>query len=485
MSEKTNSLASKLSKSIIESPYYDSDANEDDILKGLLGVIDGMSDDEVKEYIFTNGQYYKQMIPAALKDIPQLRTLVYSEPSWGEKPSSYSKLFGLEDVSEEDFLRNFDNIPYDQIEFVAESKGLNPKTLMKDIREKQVQQLRKDVAEGYGEDFVGKVRNKAANLFFPNIVEGAVMEGRDPTKEEIWQDVGTNIAYAVPWNRLPGTGKLINTAKNAAAPTVQEVLNEALAEEDKNRDLGEHATGVGIGTAINAVTPYILKRAFAKTARFLGGEEKGKVAESAKEQVKKELDAVAKKEQELKRVKQKFIDVGGDNSKMTPKESATMDNFEQTLKDVERMKDPTIRLSMEIAAQNGKSFGEKVSNLDKNTRNWFYDLPDWKQFSIQQNVERQFPNTFDAPGNMSRAILNSSTVDGAESWGTNKFGDFLYKDDPTKMPFGIGRGIKALGLSEGKEDKERREVQERKEKAKKQAEKKYKGKLTRKSLEGE
>lgn len=239
----------------------------------LADAIDNLqSDKDVKEYIWANRGYFDKTIDAAaLKDAPNFRSVVY-----GQMPSSEVQLdkeFG------KDWDKDFVNIPYNKIAYVAEQHGIDPKELNKQMAVIATQNERYRIA--HGEDLGGWFDSPASfahNLggaamsLFGRRAQEAIARGEEPSYKDMALDAGESALYAVPYgNALKGvkvggkvgaalTGKAAQTAlTNTVAPVVTEAADAALYSDDNPR--GDFSMqDVGTGVATNYAAPWVLKR---------------------------------------------------------------------------------------------------------------------------------------------------------------------------------------------------------------------------------
>ena len=454
---KISDRIDKLLESGVEDP--------NNILGGLADKSEQMTPQEFHEYLYSSAPYFKQMLGASLDDLPEVKALLLTEPQWGVKPESYAKLFG-KDMSEEDFLRNVDKLPTDEMKYIADAHGIDFKDMMEDIRERQTAQLRKDIAEGYGEDWKEKIKNWAANLVAPQSMK-AVYEGRDPSTGEVVGDLVTNASYVVPWGRSINNPLLKGVMDNAFAPAVAEATDVLVGDEDKSAI--ERLANIGTGTLVNFTTPRVLGHYMAKvpggeyvannmtqkSAKELANETKRAMSKEASltrsallKSGKGDVRNMTKAEYNIhKQIKpQKVLYKNGDLVVMTgAKEVATSPIMDNKM--------------YEIAKQPGNTFNQKLSKADKETKEWFNKLPDRVKNVFTEQTLNAYGNTFGAGG---------GTLGDITSYTTNKVGDWLYDGDISKVR-GVGSIANKLGWVESKEEKERRLRQEKLERNKQKA----------------
>ena len=465
-------LSNKLRKAIEKA--HKEFGYKDDKLSGLYDTIENMDDEELKEYIYTNAQYFKQNIPGPVNDIPELKTLVNVEPNWGVESKEYSKLFGNEDVTEEEFLRDFDKIPYSTVEYVAEQHGMNPKKLEKAIREKQIEQNRADIANSYGEGRLGKAAGFITRTMFPNMVEGAVKEGRDPNLNEMAVDVGSNILYAVPWSKVVGgTGKVANVVANSIAPAASEGLDAMFSDKDKTAT--ERLSNVGVGTLINAATPWALKRYGSRVARLFGeGAERGAdkagkffSTKTAKDIVNEQNRVSQEALKEFEKAQKKYVKTGDINS-LSPREKEVLYNADNLADLLYTNPSPEAAAAREIASQPGQDFNTKLKRSSSETREMINEMKksNPRQYNaFVKDVETNWKPTFETS-----PIADANNILG--SYATNKTGDILYADRPESIPM-VGPVLSKAGIVESKKEKERQERIKQRKKNKEEALQRY------------
>lgn len=441
-------LADKLRKAIEDSGM------EDDVLAGVYDAVEKMSDKDVQEYLYSSAPYFKQMIPMAVNEIEPLRQMILTEPQWGVMPESYAKLFGKQNMTEEEFLRNVDKIPFDEMQYIAETKGLDFKEMLEDIRQRQTAQLRKDIAEGYGESLGGKIANKITNLVAPKSMQ-AVYEGRDPSTGEKLGDIATNISYAVPWGKAVNNPLTKAILGNVTAPVIAEGVDVAVGDEDKT--VGERLANIGTGAAINFTTPRILSGVIGKIP---GGQA---IAQKMEQKTAKELaneTQRAMKEQATV-TKSALLKAGkGKVGDMTAAEYQTVKEVapQKLLSNKNGIKvstgakevitsSKTQDKMLEIASQPGKTFNTKLNHTSKETQTWFNKKPKKLRNQIISQTQEQYGKAFNGAGDLWGMGSN---------YGTNKFGDWFFEGDLSKMR-GVGPMLVKAGIVESEAERKRRE----------------------------
>lgn len=281
----------------------------DDILAKLYDDIEGMDDQTLSNYLYTNRKYFQNQIPMAIEEIPVLQETLYTKPTYKGKNIDFKKMFNDENV-----LDNIDKYSMKDIEYVAKKNGLDGKELLSMLYNAKTEQDRYNVAHG-GEwkDILDKEKYKSLTenpivdnllglgmtMFAPRSQE-AIARGETPEAKDIALDVGEQALYAMPWNRAIGglgkVGKVVtNIAGNAITPITTEVA-DAIAYDDENNPRSDFSLAdVATGTTVNTATPWIIHGVGRKLDRYTGGKFGKTFAELAEGESAGE---VAKREQD-------------------------------------------------------------------------------------------------------------------------------------------------------------------------------------------
>lgn len=217
----------------------------------LYDVIDQIeSDVDVANYISSGKGYYPKMMSSKdLEGMPEFRKALYSELKTGEV--DLNKEFG------KDWYKHYEQIPSDQIKFVADKQGVDYGKLVKEMGEQATKKRRYDIAHD------GTISGYITEFVAPRAVE-AVERGESPSKKDVALDVGQNALYAMPWMRALGTGGSVglNVAKgvaaNAATPAIMETA-DAIAYDDDNPRGNWSGTDVATASMVNATTPWLIR----------------------------------------------------------------------------------------------------------------------------------------------------------------------------------------------------------------------------------
>ena len=125
----------------------------------------------------------------------------------------------------EDWYNKFEEIPYQEIKYVADKQGVNPKDLINKMGEEATKLRRYDIAHGNIPDatIMDKVGSVAMSLFGRRQQE-AIERGEDPKLRDYTGDVGEQVLSFAPLgtiarglNASSKIGKLLTMASNGAS----------------------------------------------------------------------------------------------------------------------------------------------------------------------------------------------------------------------------------------------------------------------------
>lgn len=236
----------------------------------LARQIDQIDNDvDVANYINSSKKYFTQTMPSKdLDGMPKFSQALFGELKTGKV--DYDKEFG------KDWYNKFEQIPYQEIKFVADKQGVNPAELNHKMAEEATKLRRQDIALGKDGDKLDRVAGFITNMVFPRGTE-AVARGEEPTAKDYIGDIGQNVLYATPWGGVArglgatskvGGALLRGAASNATAPFASEVYDSAVYDEENPR--GNFSVGdVAGGTATNIITPAILRGTVGRASRFV------------------------------------------------------------------------------------------------------------------------------------------------------------------------------------------------------------------------
>ena len=238
--------------------------------RDLYNQIDQIDNDvDVANYINSSKNYFTQtMTNKDLEGMPTFSQALFGKLKTGKV--DYDKEFG------EDWYNKFEEIPYQEIQYVADKQGVNPKDLINKMGEESTKLRRQDISLGKDGDKLDRAAGFLTNMVFPRGTE-AVARGKEPSREDYIGDIGQNVLYATPWGGiargLGATSKVGGTlirgvASNVTAPLATEVYDTAVYDKDNPR--GNFSVGdVAGGTATNIITPEILRFGASRTGRYI------------------------------------------------------------------------------------------------------------------------------------------------------------------------------------------------------------------------
>lgn len=230
--------------------------------RDLYNEIDKIDNDvDVANYINAAKHYFSQTMSS--KDLEGMPT--FSQALFGELKTGkvdYAKEFG------EDWHNKFEEIPYQEIKYVADKQGVNPKDLILNMGEEATKKRRDEISTGDNPDarFIDKVGGTALSLFGRRQQE-AIARGEDPKLRDYAGDIGEQAAYFVPYGTIAKgmgaaskLGKVLTLGANAVVPAASETY-DTMAYDDTNPRGDFSISDVAAGTATNAVAPWVVKGA--------------------------------------------------------------------------------------------------------------------------------------------------------------------------------------------------------------------------------
>lgn len=368
-------LSSKLIEQIKSSGYKDLP-----LLQGMTKQIKDMSDKDVKEYIYNQRQFLNQMLPGkAIESIPDLQEYMTIQPDYGVKNTNYAKMF-----NDDEILDKLNEIPFRDIDYIARKNGMTGKELLNDMSEAKIAKDREAIAHGrwrtdasIPENIANEVGGTLLTLFGRRQQE-AIERGEEPELKDIAGDVGEQLAYMAPVGRIAGpvakvaariprigqsASKIASTAanvgSNAIVPTASELYDTMVYDNENPRGEFSIADAL-VGTGVNTVTPYALRRAGSAVGRVTGSKDIqktwGELAEG------KTADEI------IKEIQNKYKGVkiqDADN----PNVSAEVRRRAQELKsiiaadpDLEKTLTQAQPIVFDIAKEPGKTLGEKAKS---------------------------------------------------------------------------------------------------------------------------
>lgn len=228
--------------------------------RDLYNQIDQIDNDvDVANYINSSKKYFTQtMSNKDLEGMPTFSQALFGELKTGKV--DYDKEFG------EDWYNKFEEIPYQEIKFVSDKQGVNPKDLINKMGEEATKLRRQDIAHGNNTDatIMDKVGSVAMSLFGRRQQE-AIERGEDPKLRDYAGDVGEQVLSFAPLgtiarglNASSKIGKLLTMASNGAVPLASESF-DTIAYDDSNPRGKFSGADVISGGVNNAVAPLAIK----------------------------------------------------------------------------------------------------------------------------------------------------------------------------------------------------------------------------------
>ncbi len=228
--------------------------------KDLYNVIDKIdNDNDVANYISSAKHYFTTtMSNKDLEGMPTFRSALFGKLKTGKV--NLANEFG------EDWYNNYESIPYQEIKYVADKNGKDPKELIREMGREATKLRRQDIASGNNPDasFMDKVGGKALSLFGRRQQE-AIARGEDPKLRDYAGDIGEQALYFAPYGAIAKgisagskIGKVLTLGSNAVAPLASESY-DTIAYDDSNPRGDFSLSDVAAGTATNAVAPWLIK----------------------------------------------------------------------------------------------------------------------------------------------------------------------------------------------------------------------------------
>ena len=214
---------------------------------------------DVANYINAAKHHFTQTMSS--KDLEGMPT--FSQALFGELKTGkvdYAKEFG------NDWYNKFEEIPYQEIKFVADKQGVNPTDLTHQMADTATKLRRQDISLGKDGDKLDRAAGFVTNMVFPRGTEAAA-RGEAPSKWDIGGDIGQNVLYATPWGGIArglgatskvGGALIRGAASNVTAPLASEVYDTAVYDDENPRGNFSVADVAG-GALTNVVTPELVR----------------------------------------------------------------------------------------------------------------------------------------------------------------------------------------------------------------------------------
>ena len=230
--------------------------------RDLYNQIDQIDNDvDVANYINSSKKYFTQTM--SNKDLEGMPT--FSQALFGELKTGnvdYNKEFG------EDWYNKFEEIPYQEIQYVADKHGLTSSELSQKMAKEATKLRRHDIAH---DGFTGTLLS-----LFGRRQQEAIERGEDPKLRDYAGDIGEQLLSFAPFgtiakglNTTSKIGKLLTVASNGAVPLASESY-DSIAYDDSNPRGEFSASDVISGGVNNAVAPLAIKGVLGGMAGAVG-----------------------------------------------------------------------------------------------------------------------------------------------------------------------------------------------------------------------
>lgn len=423
-------LSDKLRKQIEDSGHTD------DITAGIYEAIKGMSDQDLREYLWSSRQFYNQNIPGVIEDVPDLQEYLNTRPNFGNVKIDLAKAF-----NDPDIFNNMDKLDAQQIDYVARKNGMNYNDFVNQMYAQKLQHDRSAIARGEDkggwfdspEAFVHNLAGGVLGTFGPRQRE-AIERGEEPGVKDYAGDIGQQALYLMPWGRvIGGAGKLAmmgRGASNFVAPLATEAYDAAVYDEENPR--GEFDYGdVLRGGAVNLAAPLGVNAAVSKVSRLAG-------AGNAAKQGMKELGVGKSQQQIFDEFNQKWTPQStsqmystkfqNNPAQLSPKQQLAAAAYNPEFKDTYDV----IRQKLLNGTQLSK---EELQFVDK--------VPEFKQYFLRGYAPTE---------------TQLMAEDAVKNYGTNTFGDVMYGNGQTNIPY-VGTSINNY-LNEQRDIKKSKQAEE-------------------------
>lgn len=516
--KKDTLLSSKLIEEINNSNY-----KNNQLLKGLAEQVKGMSDKDLREYLWVSRSVIdNRMTKPMLDALPSLEKYIREEPTFGVEKKDYDKMFGVENALDKAFDGTLN---YKDVEYRARQNGMTGKQLMNQMTKDKIDLDRKRIA--HGEDLGGWLESPesfAHNLggsimgIFGRRQREAVERGDDITTKDILGDAGEQALYMVPMGKVVQAASVPAKAawtlgSAAVVPTLSEIYDHVVYPDDNPRG-GSFITedgsidkdkligsgmDIALGTGTNLAAPYGLRmlgrlgrRAsldnFARPLAELG---EGETAKEASERVKSSFGNIRSvaPEERIKlpgkewEASKEASDLFRTNPRKWSQINVPPKDAKATLFDIASVKGKpsTVKMPDGKEVKKGESLYTKYeawlkkNKLPKDTP--INEVLGWgsndKSFISEEAMKMYNDLGLNATeGLSSKADLVKS--DALKNYLTNQFGNFTYGDQNINLPF-LSYGS-MFGVDLNKNLREMKEKKKR-DKAIEEAEKKYQSKI--------
>lgn len=242
----------------------------------LADAISDLTEVDAVNYIAANKSYFtKHYNNDDLKQMPLFRKALFGQLKTGKV--DLDKEFG------KDWDKKFNEIPIQQIQYVADEQGIDYKDLTNKMAKEATARERKRIAHGEwnpNESFINNIKNEiggTALSLFGRRQQEAIERGEDPSAKDYVGDIGEQGLYMIPYGRaLAGISKggrianlLSGVASNTVAPVATEVYDSQVYDDTNQRGQFSSADVVG-GTAVNLTAPWMLRGGLLGAGRLIG-----------------------------------------------------------------------------------------------------------------------------------------------------------------------------------------------------------------------
>jgi hypothetical protein len=459
----------------------------------LADAISDLTDVDAVNYIAANKSYFtKHYNNDDLKQMPLFRKALFGQLKTGNV--DLDKEFG------KDWDKKFNEIPIQQIQYVADEQGIDYKDLTNKMAKEATSRARERISKGEWDsndplykNIANQIGGKALSLFGRRQQE-AIARGESPSEYDIAGDIGEQAIYALPYARMAGAigkgGRIANLLSGgagiAAAPIITEVYDTNVYDDPNNPRSEFSGWDVGTGMAVNATTPWLVRGGMMAGGKLVGAGRNAvrKWTEFANSPTSKEVAEEINKPYSTYKVSNLN---NPEVSKAERDMAKQMESISGTPEYVAYIRD----IYNKVAQQEGKTLQDKVNNyLKTKPGKHKYMLADGTVLSAEteadlvkqiQNskepvpaewlIRKKLPNVSDefvagwdkSPFSATEGLKTSGQLakeEAVKNYLTNEYGATNYRQqDPyTRIPFGIG-----YALSDYKKEQEKLEQQKAEE----------------------
>lgn len=458
--------------------------------KDLYNAVNQIDNDvDIANYLAANKAYFtKSFKTKDLEGMPMFRKAMFGQLKTGKV--DYDKEFG------KDWDKKFNEIPIQQIQYVADEQGVDYKDLTNKMAKVATDRARERISKGEWDsndplykNIANQIGGAALSLFGRRQQE-AIARGESPSTKDYVGDIGEQAIYALPYARLAGAlGKgsrianlLSGGAGIAAAPIITETYDTNVYDDPSNPRSEFSGWDVGTGMTVNAVTPWLVRGGMMAGGKLLG---KGRDAvsrwtEYANSPTTREVA------EEINKPYSTYKVSNLNNPEVTKAERDVAKQMESILQTPEYTAYVNDTYN-KVAQQEGKTLQDKVNNylktkpgkhkymladgtvlsaeteadLIKQIQNTNEPVPaEWLIGKKLPNVSDEFVAGWDkSPFSATEGLKTAGQLakeEAVKNYLTNEYGavNYTQQDPYTRIPFGVGRA-----LSDYKKEQEKLEQQ--------------------------